>query len=247
MNCSSLKDQFESSSGVDTPSPQEVIRREELLVKTTTDIHNLLGAFQQELYGRILAEITNGSLRPLAVELAGSKALLDSFVTLGLPRAVANDEFLHALLFGEQKLMEDSQILRSYAISAIQPITDVNPLVNPRLVIEQTAGERFDVFRELLKAYLDAITAQTHIELPDYIAVLRRMLELTVRIAHLDFPETPVPPVTPMPPETPAPPETPVPPVTPIPPETPISPITPTPPTTPTTDTNRVHLPSVAR
>ena len=162
-----------------------------------------MGGYQQEMYARILNEMTKGSLAPLAVEAAGSKALLDSFVTLGLPRAAGDDEFLHAMLYGNQQLVDDGQIMQSYALSLTQPITGTGLLVNPRLVIGQVAAERSTAFTGMVNEYLDAITAQTHSELPDYIANTRRALDLTMRIVQLDVPvgPTPTPPgPTPTPP-----------------------------------------------
>ena len=76
-------------------------------------------------------------------------------------------------------------MLQSYAISATQRITEVNVLVNPRLAIKQTADERRIAFAEMLMQYLDAITTQTHVEGPDYIANTRSILNLTMRIARV--------------------------------------------------------------
>src|SRR4051812_18743263 len=100
------------------PSPQEEVQIAALQAKTTTDIHNRLVLFQQELYGLVKHAMSQGSLSPLAVELAGSKALLTTFVILGLPRAVAEDEFLRAMLFADQQMVEEGQILQTYTISA---------------------------------------------------------------------------------------------------------------------------------
>ena len=198
-----FKAQFEALTTVDVPSPELAAQRAELLNTTTNKLETALGGYQQEMYARILNEMTKGSLAPLAVEAAGSKALLDSFVTLGLPRAAGDDEFLHAMLYGNQQLVDDGQIMQSYALSLTQPITGTGLLVNPRLVIGQVAAERSTAFTGMVNEYLDAITAQTHSELPDYIANTRRALDLTMRIVQLDVPvgPTPTPPgPTPTPP-----------------------------------------------
>ena len=65
---------------------------EALLDATTTSLQTRLAGYQYELYRQVLNEIQSGVLRPAATELAGGKALLDSFITLGFPRAIANDE-----------------------------------------------------------------------------------------------------------------------------------------------------------
>ncbi len=133
-------------------------------------------------------ELNTGTLHARAVETAGGKALLDSFVTLGLPRAVENDDFLRAMLYGNQQLIADSQIVQTYALSATQPITGAHIMVNPRIVIGQLADKRGDAFSGLIRTYLDAITAKTYIEAPDYIINTRQELALTMRIAQLDVP-----------------------------------------------------------
>jgi hypothetical protein len=89
------------------------------------------------------------------------------------------------MLFGTQRLIDDSQVLQSYVISASEPITQVNVLVNPRLVLKQSAEERRTAFVELLNQYLDAITAGTHVEGPDFIANTRAVFNLTMRIARI--------------------------------------------------------------
>lgn len=180
------KAQFEAMSTVDPAASGLAAQRAELLNTITNKLVNALGGYQHELYGRILNEVTVGSLHPLAIEMAGSKALLDSFVILGFPRAVVEDEFLHAMLFGNQQLVEDSQIAQTYALSVTQPITETNLFVNPRPEIRRVADERLAAFSDLLNEYLDAITEQAYIETADYIASTRRELDLTMRIAQIE-------------------------------------------------------------
>lgn len=183
-----LKPRFEMEAVEVSPSPELAQQRAALLNEVTTQLQKRLATFQQALYGQIFSELTIGSLRTKTVEAAGTKALLDSLVILGLPRALAKDEFFHAMLFGNQQLVDDSEVLQSYAMSATQLITEVNVLVNPRLAIKQTADERRTAFVEMLTQYLDAITAQTHVEGPDYIANTRSILNLTMRIARVVAP-----------------------------------------------------------
>lgn len=120
---------------------------------------------------------------------------MDAFVTLGMPRAVANDEFLHALLFGDQPLVNEPLIRNAYAISATQVITGPALLYNPRMIVQETGSERATAFRGLVNEYLDAISAHTHVEEPDYLTSTRRALDMTMRIARLED----APPVTPVP------------------------------------------------
>jgi hypothetical protein len=87
---------FDSRATSETPTPAQATQRAALLATITTGLHDQFAAYQRELYGRVLNE------------LAGSKALLNSFVTIGLQRAVSNDDFFHAMLYGDQQLVEDS-------------------------------------------------------------------------------------------------------------------------------------------
>jgi hypothetical protein len=178
----SYKPKFEALTAGEAPP--------EAVAAVSAKLEAALGDYQQALYGRVLNEMTQGALKPLVTELGGSKALLDAFTTLGLPRAVQEDEFLHAMLYGNQQLVDDNQIMQSYALRLAQPITGTNLLVNPRLVMQQAGDERRTALAKIVNEYLDAITAKEHVEAPDYIAGTRRALDLTMRIAQI---ETPVP------------------------------------------------------
>ena len=191
------KAQFEAMTLLDTPSPELAAQRIELLNATTNKVEAALSDYQRELYARILNELSIGSLQSQANEVAGSKALLESFVTLGLSRAVGNDDFLHAMLFGNQQLVDNNQIMESYAISVSQPITGANLLVNPRLLIGKVADERRAALAEMIDQYLDAISAKTHVEAAGYLTNTRRVLDLTMRIARVDAPLSPGTPVPP--------------------------------------------------
>jgi hypothetical protein len=193
----SYKTQFEALATADQPSPEVAAQRAVFLQATTNKLETALGGYQKELYGRIMNEMGSGSLYPLAVETAGGKALLENVVTLGLARAVGSDEFLHAMLFGNQQLVDDSQILQSYTLSFTQPISGANLMINPRLVIGQVADQRSQTFTEMIYKYLDAITAKEHVEAADYLANTRRALDLTMRIARLETPPTATPTPTP--------------------------------------------------
>jgi len=182
---------FEAKATIDAPTPAEAAQRAALLAKITTDLNNLFVTYQQALENRVETALVTGALHPQAIEIAGSAALLDSFVNLGLPRAVDTDDFIHAMLYGDQRLTDDSQIIQSYAISGTQPLTATDILVNPRLVIKQTAQERQQAFTELVNHYLDAITAKQYSEATDYLANTRRALDLTVRIAQVEGQTTP--------------------------------------------------------
>lgn len=184
-NWGNLKPRFEQGAGVVEPTPDQAARRAQLYATLGIALENRLATYQQRLYGRVLNELNVGSLQQRAVEVAGGKALLDNIVTLGLPNAVNSDDFLHAMLYGSQRLVDDSQIVQSYALSATLPVTGTQLLVNPRLVLNQVADRRSVAFGQIVDKYLDAITADTYAETLDSVAGTRRDLALTMRITQL--------------------------------------------------------------
>jgi hypothetical protein len=115
----------------------------------------------------------------------------------------------------QPEFVEFENVLQSWGtIHAFDPL-NAGPAqrLNPRLVLGQAAAQRRAAFTDLLNQYLNAITAKTHIESSAYVANTRRMLDLTMRIVHLDvpLPTTPTPSPSPSPSPTPPPDGTPVP------------------------------------
>jgi hypothetical protein len=194
------KGQFAGLFIVTPPPTQPTPEQAQLLASTTAKIETALGDYQEELYGRIIEELRQGALRPLANELAGSKALIESFVTLGLPRATNENEFLHAMLFGNQQLVDGAEMIQTYTLSSTSPISGTDLLTNPRPLIIHTANQRILALKALLDEILGAITAKTHAEAPNYIGSTRRALNLTMRIINLSGQPSPTP--TPAPGET---------------------------------------------
>jgi hypothetical protein len=164
-NWANLQPRFERDATPVPLTPDEAAQRARLYDELGSALETRLAGYQQEMYNRILTELNTGSLRQSATELAGGKALLDQLVTVGLARAVSNDD--------------------SYALSRTQPITGTSLLVNPRLTLSQVADQRSAAFTKIVAGYLDAITAKTHSETLDHIASARRELELTMRIAQV--------------------------------------------------------------
>jgi hypothetical protein len=182
------KGKFDALTVADMPSPEMEAQRLQALGTLTAQLEEALANYQKELYARILNEMELGSLKSLATEVGGARTLLDAFATLGLQRAVHNDEFLHAMLFGNQQLVGNPQIMQSYALSITQPISGTALHINPRQLIEEMVNERTELFEEMIRKYLDAITAGKHTENTGYIASTRRMLNLTMRIVKVISP-----------------------------------------------------------
>jgi hypothetical protein len=120
--------------------------------------------------------------------LSGAKALLDSFITLGLPSAVANDDLLRALMFGSQRVADDGVVTDFYgiAISNTTMLTTTQLLTDTRAALNLLAVQRTNRLDSLLRQYLDAIGANTHAEAFDLIADARLELRLAQRLAKLD-------------------------------------------------------------
>ncbi|NJM40848.1 MAG: hypothetical protein HC853_08780 [Anaerolineae bacterium] len=187
-NWDSLKGQFEAQATPDQPSPELAAQRAALLDAATTALQTRLAGYQYELYRQVLNEIQSGSLRPVAIELAGGKALLDSFITLGFPRAVANDDLLRSLLFGSQRVFDDELVSDFYAIaiSNTTTITTTPFMTNTRVALNQLGLQRADALDALLRQYLDAIGATTHVEESSLLAHTRLQLRLSQRLAKLE-------------------------------------------------------------
>ena len=212
----SKKAEFDQNAVTVPPSPdqQSLINSRFANLKSALDAR--LQEYQQGLYARMVDQMDSGSLHARMVEIAGVKALLDAFTTLGLPRAVANDEFLHAILFGEQRIFDDVLIIDTFALSATQPIAGPALLVNQRPLLMERAAARVQLYIQLVDGYLAAIAAAEnaqaasvgtdasaasvaavaadgYAEGADYLAGARRALDITVRIARIPRPQTPAP------------------------------------------------------
>ena len=165
-------------------------------------VESQMGTLQQGLYGYLQTLIRNGTnaeVRQAALELAGAKKLLDSFMTLGAADAVGADDFLHSLVFGDQRVPDPEQIAATYDISATQPITAAHLMSNVRLMMEQTGLKRQMALDERIGFFLNAITADTHTESVSFIASARHDLQLAVAFAKpiAEMPNPPLPPIPP--------------------------------------------------
>jgi tetrahydromethanopterin S-methyltransferase subunit G len=185
-NWPSFRAQFGAYKVLDPMTPEQEAARQSRFNDTLNAVETALRNYQHELYGRVMSEMNQGSLKPLVNEVAGSKALLDTVVALGLPRAVQNDEFLHAMLYGNQQLVDERLLAQDYARKLAQPIEQTNLTYNPRVMLREVADGRREVFGGLVNDYLGAITAKQHSEEADYIAVTRSALDLTRRVLEIE-------------------------------------------------------------
>jgi hypothetical protein len=153
-----LKQKFENAS-VDLP-----------LATAPEDIAPRVAAKLRELrataYSAVDTELQHGqSLEQSNVLLDGAKALVQSWISLGLPLALESDDFLRALLFGEQSLVDSDQLrglYRSAYVDASPAGSDELGSDNLRCVVEDDATARAEALRALLHEYLDLIADNTH-------------------------------------------------------------------------------------
>jgi hypothetical protein len=189
-----LKATFEAQSTSVTPTPALAQQRAELLSTTTMGVQNRLRDYQHLHYSQVLSELNSGSLHALAVELAGAKKLLDSFVTLGLPQALDRDDFLRSLLFSDQALVDDRQCVSAYAThlaqtgGATQAISETQLMTNPRIELREVGQKRREALSSLLASYLDAISAGSYSENSSMIANARSDLQFARLFASSDQP-----------------------------------------------------------
>lgn len=154
--------------------------------------------YQRAFYGRVLGGL-NGqntdNLRPDSIELGGAKKLLESFVALGLPHAAGNDDFLRSLLYSNQSLVDDQQVVAAYAagLSGLQAITaqadEVDLTRNPRVVVMTAGSKRYEAIDDLLAQYTDAIADETYTPTIDLVVHARQDMRLAQRIAGIDVPD----------------------------------------------------------
>ncbi len=175
-----FKPKFESLFATLTmPNAPEITRR----------VETRLEQLQQSLYAQVSRELANGSLALAANELAGAKMLLDAFVDTGFSNALDDDDFFHALLFGEQRVIDREQVQAAFTLSATQPISGAALLVNPRVQLAILGERRNAALRERGLRQLSAIGTNTHTEFVSVIADTRQ----TLRMAMLEM-ETPADP-----------------------------------------------------
>lgn len=198
------RDTFAERS-VDVPlTPAEVTRRNQMLASTTTALEQQLGSYQTSYHRQVLNGLGGqesglqavDTLRPVSVELAGAKKLLESFIALGMPQTVTSDDLLRSLLYSKQSLVDDRQAVSAYSTAMVNALASDEPSLtfDPRLALMQTAEKRRDAIRDVLERYTDAMRDQTYQEEIAVVANARRDMELARELALLS--DQPQPPPT---------------------------------------------------
>ncbi|MBC8160270.1 MAG: hypothetical protein H7Z42_03540, partial [Roseiflexaceae bacterium] len=194
------KAQFEEQFVNATPAALPPAEASQLAAKIS-DLENALVGLQQTFDARVKSEMNGGSLKDDTVALAGGKKLLESFVALGMPQALESDDLLRSLLYGNQSLVDDQQVIAAYT----RPISTTQLTINPRLELMATATKRHEALGELLTRYTDAINAESYSEPISLINNTRLQMNLSMTLAGIDAGAPPVPggPDVPGTPDTP--------------------------------------------
>jgi hypothetical protein len=166
----------------------------------TSKLATRLVELQRSHAGRVLNELsglTSGPLRAKAVELAGAKKLLESFITLGFGEAVSNDDVLRSLLFSKEALIDQEQVALAYAtpisatLQATAAISEAQLLLNPRVKLHETGAKRGAALSGLLFDYLGSISTGNYREDSALIAGARFDMAMSRALANSNAPVPP--------------------------------------------------------
>jgi hypothetical protein len=187
------KAQFEAQFVNATPIPST--QREAII----SAVEQTLRQQQQAFAGRVGSEISGGSLKDAALRLAGAKKLLESFVALGMPQALESDDLLRSLLYSNQALIDDQQVVAAYTrpvsptLGATAAISPTDLTINPRTALMETATKRQQAIGELLTRYTDAINAKRYNEPISLIGDTRLRMNLAMSLAGVAVGTPPLP------------------------------------------------------
>jgi hypothetical protein len=141
----------------------------------------------QAVNTEVLRNLDLDELHPAAVALSGSKMLLESVLSLGMPYTLERDDILHGFFRGTEPLMDQdtARQLLSHELDAIQ-----TPPYVPTLLLNQVAILRYARFAERLQSRLNELAEP---EIPRMIGHTLRLLRL-LEDAHLGGPANSPPP-----------------------------------------------------
>lgn len=138
------------------PTASELTSNDELekaLVATNADLDN---ALRNQLNQIILNDLNKASsLQRAARELSGAKMLLDAFISLGLSRSLERNDLLRSLLFGSQRVLEETAIKELYQDALLAANKD--PHLQIKVDISGLLDQRAEALRAELRKILDDI------------------------------------------------------------------------------------------
>ncbi len=130
-------------------------------------VENVLRAHQHGIYGQTYSELTaagpaNGSLK----QVNGIKALILAYTSLLLPRTMEENDYVRALVSGNQSILGEEDIATLYAKASSEPIPDITKKVDFTVVAE----DRISALHESLRAILTKVAQGQPTERFDLIA-----------------------------------------------------------------------------
>ena len=153
-------------------------------------VSNKLVEHQSRYYQQIINESNaTGSVYEAIRNLDTSKRVLENYIILGMPSTLENNDFIRALLYGNERL-PDNSLIQSQFINAIQSLNNGN--ATSKVDILPLANKRADALEQELKVVLTKIASGELIENHITIELLRDELNLVARTAGW-----PVPPPSP--------------------------------------------------
>ncbi|HOY57499.1 MAG TPA: hypothetical protein PK640_05085 [Verrucomicrobiota bacterium] len=116
-----------------------------------------------------------GPLNPGALEFAGSKALLQAVLELGLPYTMERDDVLHGMFYGAEPLADLAVARDLFSAEADKLAT--TPDARP-MIFEEVAGPRVLAFANRLNERLHDLQATGQPEIPRIVGHTLRLLNL---------------------------------------------------------------------
>ena len=110
---------------------------------------------QKQQYATIYQSFAKEHVHTVAVQLTGLKGALDAYVRLGMPATLAADEALAALLYGDQRLLDEDaeQRLSGWFATAMEK----PPASNARFALNNLIAARRDALAKVLGQDLPAL------------------------------------------------------------------------------------------
>jgi hypothetical protein len=142
------------------------------------EIEATLYQHQAALYARIVNRFsTTGPLQTRIEELAGALALLRAFTMLGLPNALEADDYLSALLYGEQRIYDPVLVLAQYMAAEPSGMNVRQPLLT-------AMEERINALNAVFAAYVTPAAQERGNNVQSLVEKTLTLLKLGHRMAY---------------------------------------------------------------
>jgi hypothetical protein len=152
-----------TAAAVDDPQA-----RDAAITRAKGKARDELDRLQRDLRVTLLSQLTDRVSRPpvhrAALAASGAKALLRDTVALGLPQAIAYDDLLHALLDGDQAILDLDGVARELVVPATAGLFPDQRDVDPVAALGDLAAARADRLDGVLARWHDLIASGTHQE-----------------------------------------------------------------------------------